>query len=214
MALNLFKYFTPQDRKFYPLFDKLSDNLLTISKNLVELLHASSGEKRKEYINEIEKLEQIADSLTREALQELSSNFITPFDREDIHNLVTAMAAATGFIYNSSKKISLYKMKKITPEMIKLGDLVFKGAEHIKLALNELRDVRNHKLMEQTIMRINTIESEADFVFELGIGKLFDEENDPIQLIKYKDVLQMLEVATDKNEDVANVLETIMIKNA
>ncbi len=214
MALNLFKYFTPQDRKFFPLFDRLSDNLVTIAKHLVDLLHASPGERRKELITEIERLEHIADTITREALVELSSNFITPFDREDIHNLLTTLADATGFIYNSSKKISLYKVKKISPEMIKLGDLVYKGAENIQIAIKELKDVRNHKQMEQSIMKINTIESEADFVFELGIGKLFDEETDPIQLIKYKDILQMLEVATDKNEEVADVLETIMIKNA
>ncbi len=214
MALNLFKYFTPQDRKFFPLFNKLSDNLLIIAKNLVDLLHAPHGDKRKEHVNEIERLEQVADHLTKEALQELSTNFITPFDREDIHNLVTSIADATGFIYNSSKKISLYKMKKISPEMIKLGELVYKGAEHIRNGVRELQDVRNHKQMEQSIMRINTLESEADFVFEFGITKLFEEETDPIQLIKYKDVLQMLEIATDKNEDVANVLETIMIKNA
>ncbi len=214
MSLNLFKYFTPQDRKFFPLFDRLSDNLLTIAKILVELLHTTQGDKRKEYIKEIERLEQVGDNLTKETFQELSSNFITPFDREDIHNLVTSIADATGFIYNSSKKISLYKIKKITPEMMKIGDLVLRGTEHIKTAINELKDVRSHKQMEKSILQINTLESEADFIFELGIEKLFDEESDPIQVIKYKDVLQMLEIATDKNEDVANVLETIMIKNA
>lgn len=214
MGFNIFHYFTPKDKKFFPLFEKLSLNLIAISTALSSLLHSSGGEKRKELVLEIERLEQISDELTRDTLRELGINFITPFDREDIHNLVTHIADAAGFIHNTSKKIAIYKVKKITPEMIKLGDLIQKGAEEIHRAIHELQDVRNHKDMAKSIIKINGLESEADSIFDLALIKLFEEEHDPIQLLKYKDVLTLLEIATDKCEDVANVLETIMIKNA
>ncbi len=214
MGFNIFHYFTPKDKKFFPLFEKLSLNLISISTALSALLHSSGGEKRKELVLEIERLEQISDELTRDTLRELGINFITPFDREDIHNLVTHIADAAGFIHNTSKKIAIYKVKKITPEMIKLGDLIQKGAEEIHRAIHELQDVRNHKDMAKSIIKINGLESEADSIFDLALIKLFEEEHDPIQLLKYKDVLTLLEIATDKCEDVANVLETIMIKNA
>lgn len=214
MGFNIFHYFTPKDKKFFPLFEKLSLNLISISTALSGLLHSSGGEKRKELILEIERLEQISDELTRDTLKELGINFITPFDREDIHNLVTHIADAAGFIHNTSKKIAIYKVKKITPEMIKLGDLILKGAEEIHRAIHELQDDRNHKDMAKSIIKINGLESEADSIFDLALIKLFEEEHDPIQLLKYKDVLTLLEIATDKCQDVANVLETIMIKNA
>ena len=114
MGFNIFHYFTPKDKKFFPLFEKLSLNLISISTALSALLHSSGGEKRKELVLEIERLEQISDELTRDTLRELGINFITPFDREDIHNLVTHIADAAGFIHNTSKKIAIYKVKKIT----------------------------------------------------------------------------------------------------
>lgn len=214
MGFNLFHYFTPKDKKFFPLFEKLSMNLITMSTTLNALLDAQGGEQRTALVNEIEQLEQVSDDLTRDTLRELGLNFITPFDREDIHNLVTHIADAAGFIHNTAKKIAIYKLKTITPEMIRLGDLIQKGAEEINTAIKELQDVRSHKLMAESIIKINNLESEADLIYDLALNKLFEEEQDPIQLIKYKDLLTLLEIATDKCEDVANVLETIMIKNA
>ncbi len=214
MGFNLFHYFTPKDKKFFPLFEKLSMNLITMSTTLNALLDAQGGEQRTALVNEIEQLEQVSDDLTRDTLRELGLNFITPFDREDIHNLVTHIADAAGFIHNTAKKIAIYKVKTITPEMIRLGDLIQKGAEEINTAIKELQDVRSHKLMAESIIKINNLESEADLIYDLALNKLFEEEQDPIQLIKYKDLLTLLEIATDKCEDVANVLETIMIKNA
>lgn len=214
MGFNLFHYFTPKDKKFFPLFEKLSMNLITMSTTLNALLNAPGGERRTALVNEIEQLEQVSDDLTRDTLRELGLNFITPFDREDIHNLVTHIADAAGFIHNTAKKIAIYKVKTITPEMIKLGDLIQKGAEEIDTAIKELQDVRSHTLMAESIVKINNLESEADLIYDLALNKLFEEEQDPIQLIKYKDLLTLLEIATDKCEDVANVLETIMIKNA
>lgn len=215
MAIDrIFALFSPKDRKFFPLFEKATENLLHASGVLVEALQTSSPERRRELLKEIERLEHLGDNITHLILHELSSNFITPFDREDIHALATVLDDVVDYIHGSAKRIELYKVDTISPAMVKLAELIQKSAQELNVAVHELKNMKNIGNIKEACVRINSIENHADDVFNTAIGRLFEEEKDAVRLIKYKEILSALETATDKCEDAANVMESIIVKNA
>lgn len=211
---NFLQFLLPQDKKFFPLFEKASGNLFHISKVLVEMVSTTSNDKRKEHIKEIERLEHVGDNITHEIFNELNANFITPFDREDIHELVSSLDDVVDFIHGSSKRIDYYKLEEIPPQVIKLAELVLNGAEELHHAVKELRNMKNPNKIKESCVKINSIENHADDIFDMTIARLFEEEKDAVKIIKLKEVLHALEAATDKCEDAANVLEQIIVKNA
>jgi uncharacterized protein len=211
---NFIQFFIPQDRKFFPLFEKASGNLFDISKVLVEMVNTSAPEKRRELIKEIERLEHVGDNVTHEIFSELSTNFITPFDREDIHALVSSLDDIVDYIHGSAKRMDLYKISEIHPSVSKLAELVLQGAQELHVAVIALRKRKNLNLIKEACVKINSIENHADDVFDMTIANLFEEEKDAVKIIKMKEILSALETATDKCEDAANVLESILVKNA
>ena len=118
------------------------------------------------------------------------------------------------YIHGASKRIELYKVEVITPEIIKLSELILRSAEELEIAVSELRDLKNIVKIKEATVRINSIENHADDIFDTAIAKLFEEEKNAVEVIKMKDVLSMLETATDKSEDAADVINAILIKNA
>lgn len=208
------QFLIPKDRKFFPLFEKASANLVTISAVLIEMVRTTSPEKRAELIKEIERLEHVGDSITHEIFHELSSTFITPFDREDIHYLASAIDDVADFIHGSSKRIDLYKINVISPAIIKLAELTHKSAEELHTAVSELKNMKNIMKIREACVRVNSIENHADDVFNMAIAQLFEEEKDPIQIIKLKEILSVLETATDKCEDAANIIESLIVKTS
>jgi len=214
MNLNIFKFFQPKDRIFYLLFEKSSANATETSKVLVELVNASTFEQRRHLVREIERLEHIGDSIAHDTFNELSANFITPFDRSDIHDLISAIDDIVDSVHGAANRIQLYKLEILTPAIIKLAELILKACEELQLAISELRNMKNISKIKEATVRINSIENHADVIFDTAIGSLFDSEKDAIELIKMKDILSVLEKATDKCEDAANVINTILIKNA
>jgi predicted phosphate transport protein (TIGR00153 family) len=214
MNLNIFHFFQPKDRKFFPLFERSAANVTATSKMLVELVSTSSLERRREIFREIERLEHVGDEITHETFHELSKNFITPFDREDIHDLVTAIDDIVDFIHGASKRIELYKVESMTPAIIKLAELIQQSSEELQNAVSELKNMRNISRIKESCVRINSIENHADDIFDMAIAKLFEEEKNAVEVIKMKDLLSILEIATDKCEDAANVISTILVKNA
>ncbi|HET7819378.1 MAG TPA: DUF47 family protein [Bacteroidia bacterium] len=211
---NLLQFLIPQDKKFFPLFERASGNLQDVSKVLVEMVNAPTLEKRKERIKEIERLEHIGDGVTHEIFNELSSNFITPFDREDIHQLVSCLDDIVDFIHGSAKRIELYKVDVIPDNIIKLAELIQKGAEELHYAVKELRNMKNAGKIREACVKINSIENHADDIFDISIARLFEEEKDAITIIKMKEIYSALETATDKCEDAANTISSIVIKYA
>ena len=214
MNLNIFQFFQTKDKVFFLLFQKAAANATETAKALVELVTTSSTDKRKELYREIERLENVGDSITHDTFNELSSNFITPFDRGDIHDLVSAIDDIVDFIHGASKRIELYKVEEMTPSIIRLSELILKGTEELQIAIGELRNMRNVSKIKESTVRINSIENHADDIFDMAIAKLFEEEKNAVEVIKMKDVLSVLETATDKCESAANVINTIVIKNA
>lgn len=215
MSLNsIFQYFVPKDKKFFPLFESASSNLIDISSALVEAVNTTDIEKRKEIIKKIEDLEHRGDEITHEIFIELSKNFITPFDREDIHALASAIDDVADYVHGSANRMYLYNLTNITDPIRKLADLVAQGCKDIDKACRELKDLKNIRNVTDSCVRINSMENQADYIFDMAVADLFANEKDAIELIKMKEVLSALETATDKCEDAANVMESIIVKHA
>lgn len=215
MSLNsIFQYFIPKDKKFFPLFEKDSANLIKLAEKLVEAVNTEDLIIRKELFQDIENLEHTGDEITHQIHLELSKNFITPFDREDIHRLASAIDDIADYIHGSASRMHLYKVTIVTPPIKELADLILQACQDLHKAILELRDLKNIRLIADSCVRINSIENQADYVFDKAVGELFEYEKDAVNLIKYKEVLSAMETATDMCEDAANVLESILVKNA
>jgi uncharacterized protein len=203
----------PRDRKFFPLFEQATENLVKASKVLVELVN-TSPEKRKELIKEIENLEHTGDNITHLIFNELGRNFITPFDREDIHALASDIDDVLDFIHGSAKRIDLYKVTELSDSITMLADCILKGAIELNVAVKHLENMKDISIIKEACVKINSLENHADDVFNMGIARLFEEEKDPINIIKLKEILSALETATDKCEDAANTVQSILVKYA
>ncbi len=214
MKLSILKFFVPQDKKFFVLFDKAALNVQEAAKIMYQLVTSSNKDERAHFIREIEKLEHIGDDITHEIFNELSRNFITPFDREDIHRLVSAIDDILDYIHGSSKRISIYKVMECSPEMIKLSELLQTQTEELRRVIYELKNLDRIRNVSESLVLINSIENHADDVFDNAVARLFENETDAIQIIKEKEILSALETATDKCEDAANVIDSILIKMA
>ena len=215
MAINtFFKMFLPKDRVFFTLFENMTEVVVKMATQLQLMVNESDEDKRAEISAIIENLEHKNDDFTHSVFTELGRNFITPLDREDIHYLATALDDIADYIYASAKKISFYKINPNDIGIHKLADLVLQGSVEIKRAVHGLRDMKNLREMTEAIVRINSIENQADDVFDMSIDSLFNNENDFKEVIKKREIYQVLEIATDKCEDAANVIESIIIKYA
>ncbi len=215
MGLNgIFQYFVPKDRKFFPLFEQASANVIKLGEALIDFVNTNDENHRKEVGKLIEDLEHRGDEITHQIFLELGKNFITPFDREDIHALASAIDDIADFIHGSASRMMLYKVNEMTPPIKKLAELILQGCHDVHKAVGELKNLKNIRLITDSCVRINSMENQADYIFDRAVGELFEYEKDAIALIKYKEVLSALETATDKCEDVANVMESILVKNA
>ena len=213
-GFGFLKYFIPQDRKFFPLFDKAASNVHEGGKAIYALVTCQTPEERVHYLRLIEKIEHIGDEITHEIFKELGSNFITPFDREDIHRLVTAIDDIIDYIHGSSKRIELYKLTEFDSDIIKLADLIQQTTDELRRAVLELKNMKKMRDITASLVRINSIENHADDIFDHAVAGLFEKETNAIRIIMVKEILHGLETATDKCEDAANVIESIMIKMA
>ena len=215
MSLNsIFQYFVPKDKKFFPLFEQAGENLIVMAQALKESVYITDLTKRAELNKKIEDLEHRGDDITHQIHLELGKNFITPFDREDIHSLASSLDDVADFIQGASNRMELYKVQTPSQAMKEIADLIVEATEHVAKALNELRDLKNIRNITDSCVRINSVENKADYIFDRAVSELFEYEKDAITLIKTKEVLSAMEDATDKCEDVANVLESILVKNA
>ncbi len=215
MNLNsILSFLIPENKKFFELFERAGQNNIEIAESLKRLMRTDNPEERKVIVDRIKEQEHIGDNVVHEIMIELSSNFITPFDREDIHYLASSLDNVADFIYASSKRMSLYKIDEITPPMLQLSDLIHEGAVKINKALVGLRSLKNINQIREIIVDVNRIENEADEVYNNAIAVLFDEEKDAIRLIKHKEILSKLEKATDCCEDVADAIQSIVVKHS
>lgn len=214
MAFSLAKLFGSKENKFFDLFDQSAENLVLISSKFSEMLRENDPQKVKNYVLEIEDLEHVGDKITHTLFNELNRTFITPLDREDINDLASSIDNIVDNIHGSAKRITIYKVEVISEEMQKLGELIKEAAIHVRTAVNGMRNMKNTEAITEACIKINSIENQADDIFDNAIGKLFHTETDAIQLIKYKEVLSTMETATDMCEDASDTIRGILIKYA
>jgi len=204
----------PHDESFYKFFGEASQNLVNAVALLKELSVAKEGSDREKLIMQIKELEHHGDNLTHKIFSELNSTFVTPFDREDIHQLTSALDDVMDHMDGTANRITLYKIKEYPEPMVRLIDILQLSIGELHRGVGMLRDLNKANELQRVFQRINEYENNADSVFEQGVADLFENEKDAIQVIKLKEILVGLETATDKCEDAANVLEGIYIKNA
>ncbi len=203
------KLFT-KDEKFFQMFAQMSLHILEAAEVLKQMLENPAGDMQAGS-SRIKDLEHQGDELTHRVIEELNKTFITPIDREDIHDLCTCLDDVLDLIDSTAVRIVLFKIKEPITELPEMARVLFSQAKEIVAAVSNLQD--NDQVVERCI-EINRLENDADRIFQTAIGHLFEEVKDPIDVIKRKEIIDTLEHATDKAEDVANVLETITVKNA
>jgi uncharacterized protein Yka (UPF0111/DUF47 family) len=215
MAANsFFKIFLPKDRVFYSLFEDVAETVLKMANTLQEMVNEPDEDKRSSILVKLADLEHKNDDLTHTVFTELGRNFITPFDREDIHHLAAALDDIADYIYASGKKINFYKINPNDTSIKKMTEMILQGSIETKKAVYGLRDMKNLREMTEALVKINSIENQADDVFDMSIEMLFSNEQDFKEVIKKREIYQVLEIATGKCEDVGNVIESIIIKYA
>ena len=214
-GLNSFlQIFMPKNRVFFELFEKVADNGAKMGAILKDVVAETDFDKRASLISQIEDLEHANDELTHSIFTELGRNFITPFDREDIHYLASSLDDIADYIYASAKKINFYRVNPNDIGMQKLAELIEQGAGQIRIAVQELRNMKNMRNITEALVKINSIENQADDIFDMSIERLFATEPDAKEVIKKREIYQVMEIVTDKCEDASNVIESIIIKYA
>ena len=208
---NIFKAFQPKDKVFFVLFEKVAATLTQMSKEFHEgLMDFDINDDT--MLKNMSDYEHKLDDLTHEIFVQLGENFITPFDREDINHLASGLDDIADYIYASAKYIYLYK-SPLDSSYTEFSLLIYKSCIEIQTAMNGLKDFKDPQGVKESCIKINSYENIADDVQSKALMKLF-ETNDPIRIIKVNTVLNYLEEVTDKAEDVANILENIVIKYA
>ncbi|MFB3917986.1 MAG: DUF47 domain-containing protein [Terriglobales bacterium] len=201
----------PRDAKFFVLFEEMANNLTEGSRALLEILKDYKGHDIYESAQRIKAFEHRGDEMTHAILRKLNQTFITPFDREDIHRLASSIDDVLDFINAAAERMMLYKIMDPPAAAARLATLIVRQSEELAKAVSLLEKTQG---VLQHCVEINRLEDEADQVCRAAIAELFEHEKDPITLIKYKELYEVLEMATDKAEDAANVLEAVVLKSA
>jgi hypothetical protein len=202
----------PREGKFFELFNQHAELAAQAAVELQALLADLTQLEIRS--RAIEKNEKLADRITHETMQLLHKTFITPLDRDEIHQLITGMDDMLDLMEDVGTCVVLYDVKAVTPDAQKLGEICVACALKVKEAVRMLESMDNSDAILRICGDIDRLESEADFVFRSALAKLFREESDAKQILKLKEVYQLLESITDKAEDVANVIEGIVLENA
>ena len=202
----------PREGRFFDLFEQ-SSNLIEeaaqqFKKMLSDLPHAES------HAHTIKDIEHRADDVTHQTVEMLHKTFITPIDREEIHQLISKMDDVVDIIEAASQRIVLYGITAIPQDALQMSDVCIRSAECIKRAVRGLSNLKKPQEMIKDCVEINRLENEADTLLRSAISKLFKEEPDTRQLIKLKEIYELLEVVTDRCEDVANIIEGIVLEYA
>lgn len=212
---KILKFFTPKDHEFFPLFEKGSQNLIKTAEVLKLLMATEDPVQQETYIKQIKELEKIGDDITHNVYDQLNKSFITPFDREDIQQLASNIDDVVDTINGVGQRINLYKPKTYIPVFNEVAEVIYQASIEIELSVRNLKDALNNKdKIMQSCITINTLENKADELYHIGISMIFENEKDAFELIKKKEIMETLEKAVDKAEDVSDAIKTILMKMA
>ena len=208
----MFGRLMPIEGKFFELFAQHADFCVKGAKEMVALMTNFNDLEIR--VHAIESIEKQADKVTHNTLEMLHKTFITPLDRDDIHQLITRMDDILDLLEDAAQTISLYDIKAITPEAKRLAELCLASTERVKAAVDLLHNMDNSHEILTICEEIDRLESDADHVMRAAMSKLFRDEPDVRNLIKLKAIYEILETVTDRCEDVANIIEGIIVENA
>lgn len=202
----------PRRIDFFEIFDKAVENAGRATGRLVELLKDFNNAEEK--VKEIYEIEQEGDILTHDIMRKLNRTFITPIDREDIHALAARIDDIVDLIWGGVDRMVVFRIKEPTTEVIHIAEELHATVEFIKKAMKEL-EAKDYDHVKEHCIEINRMENRIDRIYKNALGELFDDFKDnPALIIKWKDVYEHFEEAADKCEDVANILESIVLKHA
>jgi len=208
----MFGRLMPTEGKFFELFIQHGELCVKGAKEMVALM--TNCDDLENRVHAIESIEKQADKVTYETLDMLHKTFITPLDRDDIHKLITKMDDILDLLEDAAQTISLYDIKAITPEAKRLAELCLNCTEKVVVAVSMLNNMDNSGKILSVCEEIDRLESDADHVMRAAMSKLFRDEPDVRNLIKLKAIYEILETVTDRCEDVANIVEGIIVENA
>ena len=204
---------TPRDTRFFDLFEEDTANLVKAAQALVEFFEEESPDRERR-AHEFKELEEHGDSITHEIIKRLHRSFVTPIDREDIAQLAHALDSVLDFVEAAARTLVLYRMGEPTPQARELTCIILAIATKLQQAMPLLRDRRRFSSVLRVCVEINSLENDADDVHHAAQAELFTPHADSCEVIKWRELYQHLENATDLGEDVANILEGIVLKHA
>ena len=202
----------PKDEKFFDILEEASDNVEKGAGVFLELVSDWSLTSPK--IQQIRELEHEGDRMTHEVIDRLNRTFITPIDREDIHALATELDDVIDIIQATMDRMQLFRIDKTSPILIQMSEVLVKATHAIGKAIISLRDLKHSRRTLDFCIEINRLENEGDAILKVGLGELFATPKDVLEIVKWKEVYEAAEYATDKCEDIANIIEGIVVKNA
>jgi len=208
----MFARLMPTEGRFFELFAEHAEEIVQASRELANLMAHFDDLERRSYV--IETIEKRADRIAHAAIDLLHKTFITPIDRDDIHQLITRMDDIIDLMEDAAHCVHLYDVRSITPEAKRLADIGATCAEKVKEAVKLLSNMENARQIMAVCGDIDKLESEADHVMRSAMAKLFRDEPDVRQVIKMRSIYELLEEVTDRCQDVANIIEGIVIENA
>jgi predicted phosphate transport protein (TIGR00153 family) len=209
----VFKFpFIPREEKFFDLFEEGAQNMVKAAQGLKEMVYTWEDVEGK--VGEITELEHHGDTITHQIMAQLHRTFVTPFDREDIALLAHSLDDVTDFIYAAADAMLIYKVDPPSQRAKELADIIVQATAEVERAMPELRHRAGLRQIPTRCVEINRLENMADRVFRSAMGELFNDSSDMAQVIKWREVYEHMESATDRCEDVANVLEGVALKHA
>ena len=199
----------PRETRFFAMFAEMTNNLTDGARLLKAILQDMKDVESR--VEQLKTIEHRGDEMTHDILTRLNQTFITPFDREDIHKLASSLDDVLDFVHAAGEQLVMYKITELTPSAPQLADVIVRQGEQLCRAVEHLEKKNN---VLQYCVEINRLENEADRIASMALGQLFETQTNPIALIKKKDLYETLETATDKAEDAANVIESVVVMSA
>jgi hypothetical protein len=201
----------PREDKFYDLFEELADKIEEGSNLFLDMI--SNYDSFEQRLSKLKEIEHEADIITHRTYEKLHTTFLTPIDREDIYDLINKMDSILDMTEAAAIRMSLYKIKAPKEELFQQARILNEATAKVKMIVRGLRDMKHAKTILDACVEINTLENAADQVLRTTMAKLFENENDPFELIKWKEIFERFEEAVDICEDVSNIVEGIVLKN-
>lgn len=208
----MFGRLLPRETSFFDFFEQHAALTLEGARELLSL--ASTGANVSAKAKRIKEIEHETDTITHRCVEALHKTFITPIERDDIHRLITRMDDIMDFVEAAAERLALYELNLMTPELKDLADVLVRMVTDMQEALKLLRNMKNADAVVKKCIDINRLENDADAILRGAVARLFREEKDPITIIKWKEIYENIENATDRCEDVANIVEGVVLEHA